>query len=36
MDNGAELKCNFAVEAIEKNENGYKIKSEKECVDAKN
>lgn len=35
MDNGAELKCNFEVEAIEKTENGYKIKSEKECVDAK-
>lgn len=35
MDNGAELKCNFAVTEIEENENGYIIKSDKDSIAAK-
>lgn len=35
MDNGAELKCNFAVTKIEENENGYIIKSDKDSIAAK-
>ncbi len=35
MDNGAELKCNFKVEEIIKNADGYTVKSEKDSVDAK-
>ena len=32
MDNGAELKCNFKVTAIEAEENGYKVLSETDSV----
>ncbi|MBR5156159.1 MAG: NAD(P)/FAD-dependent oxidoreductase [Clostridia bacterium] len=32
MDNGAELKCNFKVTAIDKTDDGYEIKSETEAV----
>ncbi len=32
MDNGAELKCNFKVCAIDKTDDGYEIKSETETV----
>lgn len=35
MDNGADLKCNFTVTGIEKTENGFIIKSDKESVEAK-
>lgn len=35
MDNGAELKCNFEVSNIQKIENGYKITSQEECVNAR-
>ena len=35
MDNGADLKLNFAVEGIEKSENGYIVKSGNEAVEAK-
>lgn len=35
MDNGAELKCNFTVNAIDKIENGYKLSSENDSVDAR-
>ena len=35
MDNGAELKLNFAVKSIEKTGFGYRISSESESVDAK-
>lgn len=33
MDNGAELKCNFKVTAIEKTDTGYKISSDAGSVD---
>ncbi|MBQ4515474.1 MAG: NAD(P)/FAD-dependent oxidoreductase [Clostridia bacterium] len=32
MDNGAELKCNFKVTAIDKTDDGYEVKSETETV----
>ncbi|MBQ3015335.1 MAG: NAD(P)/FAD-dependent oxidoreductase [Clostridia bacterium] len=35
MDNGAELKLNFEVKAIEKIDGGYKVSSEKESVCAR-
>ena len=35
MDNGADLKCNFKVTAIDEIENGYKISSENESVDSR-
>lgn len=35
MDNGAELKLNFKVNGIEKTENGYKISSENDSVEAR-
>lgn len=35
MDNGVELRCNFAVCGISKIENGYKIISENDCVEAR-
>ena len=35
MDNGAELKLNFKVTAIEKTNNGYSVKAENDTVDAK-
>lgn len=35
MDNGAELKLNFDVKAIERTENGYQIKSENEKIQAR-
>ena len=35
MDNGAELKCNFKVCGIDKTENGYKVSSENDSVDAR-
>ncbi len=35
MDNGAELRTNFRVSSIEKTENGYDIRAEKECVSAR-
>ena len=35
MDNGADLKCNFAVNAIEDTANGYKISSENDWVQAR-
>ena len=35
MDNGAELKLNFAVKKIEKVEGGYKVSSDKESVTAR-
>ncbi len=35
MDNGAELKCNFKVCAIEEIENGYKVSSENDCVNTR-
>ena len=35
MDNGAVLKCNFKVEKIEKTNEGYRIFSETESVDAR-
>ncbi len=35
MDNGAELKCNFEVCDISKLENGYKISSENEYIEAR-
>lgn len=35
MDNGAELKCNFNVCNITKSENGYKISSENEQIEAR-
>ena len=35
MDNGAELKLNFAVEKIEKCDTGYKVYSQNEFVEAK-
>ncbi|MBO5452676.1 MAG: NAD(P)/FAD-dependent oxidoreductase [Clostridia bacterium] len=34
MDNGAELKCNFEVSAIEKTDNGYKVYSGEDFVEA--
>ena len=35
MDNGAELKCNFDVQKIEKTEAGYTLYSDKESISAK-
>ncbi|MBO5836635.1 MAG: NAD(P)/FAD-dependent oxidoreductase [Oscillospiraceae bacterium] len=35
MDNGAELKCNFSVENIQKTENGYKVFSCNDCVESR-
>ena len=35
MDNGADLKCNFAVTAIEKTQNGYKVSSKDDSVEAR-
>jgi len=35
MDNGAELKCNFAVSSIEKTEQGYLVKSNNDAVEAR-
>ncbi|MBR3816550.1 MAG: NAD(P)/FAD-dependent oxidoreductase [Clostridia bacterium] len=35
MDNGAELRCNFKVNAIEKTENGYTVSSESGSVTTK-
>ena len=35
MDNDAHLKCNFAVCEIRKTENGYRISSQKDSVDAR-
>ena len=35
MDNGVELKLNFAVKNIEKCDTGYRIFSENDCVEAK-
>ena len=35
MDNGAELRLNFEVEAIERTEAGYKIRSQEGCIEAK-
>lgn len=34
MDNGAHLKCSFEVCRIENTENGYKISSQNDCVEA--
>lgn len=35
MDNGADLKCNFAVMDIQKTENGYKVCSQNDCVESR-
>lgn len=35
MDNGALLKCNFAVSSVEKIEGGYRLSSENESVEAR-
>ncbi len=35
MDNGAELKLDFEVKSIEKTDGGYKICSDKECIEAR-
>ena len=35
MDNGAELKLNFCVTSIEKNDNGYLIKSDNDAIESK-
>lgn len=35
MDNGAELKCNFAVSSIEKTQKGYCLRSANEAVEAR-
>ena len=35
MDNGAELKCNYEVCAIEKKENGYSIFSQTDCISSR-
>ena len=35
MDNGAELKTNFKVVKIEKTDDGYKLYSDKDCIEAK-
>lgn len=35
MDNGTDLKCNFAVCGIDKTENGYRITSKKESVETR-
>lgn len=35
MDNGAELKCNFEVTAVEKTATGYRISSQNDAVEAR-